>query len=350
MFDVEQRTDLLRERADDYVSVALKSATREYPHFPYFIASEPDSYKLHRIFHPAFYGSFDWHSCVEMHWVAVRLMRLFPDALPMDDARRILGALLTKENLEAELSFFRDPNHKSLERPYGWGWLLRLAAELSEWDDSQGQEWSRAVEPLAEYLANAMVSWLPKLTYPNRVGNHPNTAFSLSNLLVFAESRKGAAAEGWRDAVVSTAIRLYQNDRDYPGSFEPSSADFLSPCLCEAELMSRVLPGQEFLPWFEIFLPSLAESEPAALLTPAEVSDPTDGQIAHLHGLNLSRAWALVRLSGTLPDSDPRSGVMMAAAERHAWTSLPHVTGSDYMVEHWLAAYATLLLSAGQAS
>src|SRR5680860_936422 len=173
-FDERDRMTLLRERAASYVEVALQSIPKEYPHFPYFIATGPESYRTHREFHPAFYGSFDWHSCVEMHWVAVRLMRLFPQDVPAEIARATLDALLTPANIASEIAFFSDPSHKSLERPYGWGWLLRLAAELEQWDDPDGLRWSQAVEPLARLLLERLVEWLPKLTYPQRAGNHPN--------------------------------------------------------------------------------------------------------------------------------------------------------------------------------
>jgi hypothetical protein len=341
-FDNQQRIDVLRDRAESYVEVALESATREYPHFRYFIAAAPGSYRLHRELHPAFYGSFDWHSCVEMHWVAVRLMRLLPECVPLDRARAVLGGLLTPENLAAETEFFSTPHNKSLERPYGWAWLIQLAAELEQWEDPEGQQWSQAVEPLARLLSEKLVEWLPKLTYPQRTGVHPNTAFSLTNALVYARRHPESP---WNDAIARAARRFFLADTDHPAHYEPSGADFLSPGLCEAVLMARVLERSEFEAWLDGFLPRLADGSPASLFTPAVVSDPTDGQIAHLHGLNLSRAWAFVQLAAHFPDNDPRAGHMLDAAQSHAGVSLPAVTGSDYMVEHWLAAYAVLLLS-----
>jgi hypothetical protein len=341
-FDNQQRIDLLRDQAASYLDVALESATKEYPHFPYFIAAGPDSYRLHRELHPAFYGSFDWHSCVEMHWVAVRLMRLHPERVPLDRAKAVLGELLTPENLAAEAEFFSAPHNKSLERPYGWGWLLQLAAELEQWDDPEGRQWSRAVEPLARLLIEKLVEWLPGLTYPQRTGVHPNTAFSLINALVYARRHPESC---WNDAIEQATRRFFLADTDYPAHYEPSGADFLSPGLCEAVLMALVLEQSEFERWLDGFLPRLADGSPASLFTPAIISDPTDGQIAHLHGLNLSRAWAFAHLAAQLPPGDPRAAPMLDAIQRHAAASLPAVTGSDYMVEHWLAAYAVLLLS-----
>ena len=346
--DQQQRTSILRERAADYVRVALDNVTREYPHMPYFVATDPGPYPMHRELHPAFYGCFDWHSCVEMHWAIVRLLRRSPEAVPVGltaEARKTLGELLTEVNIAAEVRFFEDPNHRSLERPYGWGWLLTLHRELATWDDPDARRWARALEPLADLLTTNLLGWLPGLTYPQRVGVHPNTAFGLSRSYGHAERRAARGDGALLEAIQEAAVRWFADDEDYPARYEPSGADFLSAALSEAELMSRVLGPDGFPGWLGRFLPGLAEGRPGELFRPAEVSDPTDGQIAHLHGLNLSRAWAFVALAARLPASDARIAPMLAAAKRHAEASLPYVAGSDYMVEHWLAAYATLLLS-----
>ncbi len=344
-FDQRRRTAILRERAEAYVAVALEGITREYPHMPYFIAAGPDDYRTHRALHPAFYGCFDWHSCVEMVWVVVRLMRRFPGDLPEGEARAALRELLTDENIAAEVRFFSQPSHRTLERPYGWGWLLTLQHELETWDDPDGRRWAATLAPLADLLAANLARWLPALTYPQRTGMHPNTAFGLSRSLDHALSRAERGDAALLGAIREATFRFYASDTDFPGHYEPSGADFLSPALAEAELMARVVEPGAFPPWFGRFLPGIADGQPEQLFRPATVSDATDGQIAHLHGLNLSRAWAFTGLAAALPDLDPRVGPMLAAAERHADASLPHVSGSDYMVEHWLAAYATLLLS-----
>jgi hypothetical protein len=346
--DQQQRTSILRERAAGYVRVALDNVTREYPHMPYFVATDPGAYPMHRELHPAFYGCFDWHSCVEMHWAIVRLLRRFPEAVPVGlaaEAHATLGELLTEGNIAAEVWFFEDPNHRSLERPYGWGWLLALHRELAAWDDPDARRWAGALEPLADLLTTNLLGWLPKLTYPQRVGVHPNTAFGLSRSYGHAERRAARGDGALLEAIEEAAVRWFADDEDYPARYEPSGADFLSAALSEAELMSRVLGPYRFPGWLGRFLPGIAEGRPGELFRPAEVSDPTDGQIAHLHGLNLSRAWAFVALAARLPAGDARIAPMLAAAERHAEASLPYVAGSDYVVEHWLAAYATLLLS-----
>ncbi len=344
-FDAARRSAHLRERAAGYVQVAIESVTREYPTMPYFVATGPGPYPTQRELHPAFYGCFDWHSCVEMEWVIVRLLRRFPDVIPNDAARATLNELLTDQNIATEIAFFRDPNHRSLERPYGWGWLLTLHHELATWDDANSQRWAAVLQPLADLLTANLIGWLPRLTYPQRTGLHPNTAFSLSRSYDTALLRAGRGEATFLTAIREAANRWFSADTDYPARYEPSGADFLSATLSEAELMSRLLDPEAFPEWLERFLPGVAASQPAVLFHPVTVSDPTDGQIAHLHGLNLSRAWAFTAIAERLPPADPRIAPLLAAAERHAEASLPHVVGSHYMVEHWLAAYATLLLS-----
>lgn len=344
-FDQSHRLSLLRERVDSYLAISLANITREYPHMPFFIATGPGPYPTHREFHPAFYGCFDWHSCVELHWVIVRFLRLDPKASRADEARATLESLLTTDNIAAEVRFFSDPSHRSLERPYGWSWLLTLSQELESWDDADGRRWAEIVRPLAELLATNLTNWLPKLTYPQRTGVHPNIAFGLSRSYDWAVRRAAEGDPTLLRAIETASLGWFRDDAGYPARLEPSGSDFLSPALTEAELMSRLLPAEDFPAWLERFLPGLAQGEPETLFQPATISDPTDGQIAHLHGLNLSRAWALVTLADRLSANDRRREPMMAAAERHADASLPHVAGSDYMVEHWLAAYATLLLS-----
>lgn len=345
-FDRDHRSSILRQRAPDYLRVAVECITREYPHMPYYVATGPGPHPSHREFHPAFYGCFDWHSCVEMHWAIVRLLRRCPGADREHIARDTLDDLLTPDNLAVEARFFAEPNHRTLERPYGWGWLLTLHHELATWDDPDGRRWADAVSPFADLLATNLVMWLPKLTYPQRVGVHPNTAFALSRSYDHATRRAEQGDDALLTAIQTAALRWFLGDTDYPAHYEPSGADFLSPALVEADLMSRVMDRTAFISWLDRFLPPLGGNQSDALSEPAIVSDITDGQIAHLHGLNLSRAWALVDIAARLTDNDPRTAALLAAAERHAAASLPAVAGSDYMVEHWLAAYATALLSA----
>jgi hypothetical protein len=279
-----------------------------------------------------------------MHWVLVRLLKVAGDAVPAAQVRAALDGQLTEAGLRAEAEFMRARG--GFERPYGWGWALALAHELATWpDDPDAPRWAAAMEPLASALTENFLGWLPKATYPVRTGLHANTSFGLSMALPWARRLAAAGEPALAAAIGDAARRWYAADADYPAAWEPSGHDFLSPALAEAELMARLLPAGEFAPWLAAFLPGLADGAPASLFTPAVVSDSSDGQIAHLHGLNLSRAWCFRRLAETLPPGDSRIPACTQASRRHAEASLSHVTGDDYMVTHWLAAYAVLLFS-----
>jgi hypothetical protein len=339
-FDRATRLELLRERAVAYVDTAMHCATRPYPIYAFNIPSDDAPIPLYRDQHPAFYGSFDWHSCVEMHWVAVRLLKLFPEETANTAARETIDRLITPEHMAAERAFFDLPFHGGWERPYGWGWYLTLAVELATWDDPDAQRWSALLQPLATYFEEGLIAWLPKLTYAVRHGVHQNTAFGLSLAHRYAEYRAEHGDRTLLDAIHGSAIGWFLNDVDAPVAYEPSGSDFLSGVLTEAELMSQALPDDRFVAWFDAYLPGYHRD----LFTPAFVSDASEGHIAHLHGLNLSRAWAMTVIADHLPATDHRIEQLMASAEQHAHAALPHVTGSDYMVEHWLAVYAVLLL------
>jgi len=344
-FDRVDRHALLRDLAPGYLDLAIENIEREFPHMPWLVVTGPGTLPGHRDLHPCFFGSFDWHSCVEMYWVAVRLMRLHAGLPGEAAARELIGELLIPANVAAEARFFDDPGHRGFERPYGWGWLLTLQAELDGWDDPDGRAWAGNLRPLSETIAGLLLAWLPLLTYPQRVGMHANTAFGLLRSLDFATTRARDGDEQLLEAIRTAATRMFLHDMDYPARYEPSGADFLSPALTEAELMARLLPELEFPSWLESFLPGLAEQEPMQLFTPAVVSDISDGQIAHLAGLNLSRAASFLAIVNALPERDPRVPPLTAAAERHAGASLSLVRGGGYMAEHWLSAYATLVLS-----
>ena len=309
----------------------------------YYITA-PGPLRAPRELHPAFFGSLDWHSCVEMHWVLVRLLRLFPDLAIAPEARAALDEDLASEKLAVEAAFCADPAHRGFERPYGWGWALTLADELAGWEDADATRWLANLTPLADVLRERLIEWLPKATYPVRMGLHGNSAFGLSLALGYARTRARAGDGALERAIGDAASRWFAGDRDYPARFEPSGSDFLSPALTEAELVRALLDENAFVRWLDAFLPTLASGEPSSLLKLAIVSDPSDGQGAHLHGLNLSRAFCMRRIAEALPAGDRRLDVLAASIDAHADASLSAVVGSHYMVEHWLAAYAVLLL------
>jgi hypothetical protein len=337
--------DILSERAAAYAQVAVANIGREFPSHLVHLMTEPGDFPARPAERtPVFYGSLDWHSCVEMYWLLVRLLRLAAESVPAGQIRALLDAQLTADKLAAEASFATSADGRH-ERPYGWAWALALVHEIASLDDVQAHGWLTAVAPLADGLTKGFLDWLPKATYPVRHGVHANSAFSLSVALPFAARQARAGRPELAAAIEAKALGWFSGDTDYPGGYEPSGQDFLSPALTETELMSRLLAQPEFADWLAAFLPGIAAGEPAPLFTPAVVSDDSDGQIAHLHGLNASRAYCWRRIAESLPEGDARIAPALAAARTHLDAALPHVTGGDYMVEHWLAAYAVLALT-----
>ncbi|MGI9005431.1 MAG: DUF2891 domain-containing protein [Streptosporangiaceae bacterium] len=334
---------LLEQNAAAYAQVAMTNIDREFPNDIWCTMEEPGDFPHRpRDRQPIFFGSYDWHSCVEMHWLLVRLLRAAPGAVPQDEVRSLLDRQFRPEAGQAEAAYVAGPSGPGR---YAWGWALRLHAECAEFDDPDAQRWAAALRPLADAVTGLFIGWLPKATYPVRYGLHPNTAFALSRSLPHARALAAAGDSRLADAIGDAAGRWFRADTGYPGAWEPSGSDFLSPALTEAELMALLLPAADFASWLTAFLPGIENGEPAALFSPAIVSDSSDGQIAHLHGLNASRAWCWRRIAETLPAGDPRARPALEAARVHAGAALPHAVGDHYMVDHWLAAYAVLLLS-----
>ena len=328
--------------APELAATALRTVREEFPNGLRVEYTRPgDAPHRPRDRHPAFYGSYDWHSAVEMHWVLLRLLRVAGPSVPAAEIGAVLDEHLTPAAIATEMAYFA--GSPGAERPYGWAWALTLADEAASWaaapdaPPSAGR-WAATLAPMTDHFLGALVRWLPTATYPVRSGLHPNSAFGLLMSLTAARRSPDPTALA---TLTHAALRWFGDDVDAPVRWEPSGSDFLSPVLTEALLMAEVLPPAEFEPWLSAFLPGLAAGP---LFAPAVVSDAGDGQTAHLHGLNLSRAWSMRRLASVLPSGDPRVPVLLASAAAHAAVALPQVSGSDYMVEHWLAAYAMLYL------
>lgn len=333
---------MTRAQASSFANLALKGLRKEYPNKPGDVVNSEADVKNPRAVHPAFYGSFDWHSSVHGHWMLVRLLRRFPNLEERQAIRGVLGEHLTAKNLQAEADYFARPNSQSFERPYGWAWLLKLAEEIHDWDDADAKQWSKNLKPLTEAIVARYLAYFPKQTYPIRSGVHPNTAFGLAFALDYARAVDHKPLQ----ALLAERSRTYfGQDAHIPAHWEPDGADFFSPSLMEADLMRRVLPPAEFRTWFARFLPLVAKGEPKTLFTPAKVSDRSDPQIVHLDGLNLSRAWCVRSIAAALDKDDPARRVLLDSAARHAEAALVHVASGDYAGEHWLASFAVYLLS-----
>jgi Protein of unknown function (DUF2891) len=339
---------LSESAAARFAALALKCLHQEYPnHISHTLNSAADARPPHELT-PAFYGCLDWHSDVHGHWLLVRLLRLFPHAPFASQARAAVGQSLTPANIAGEVAYLGGAGRASFERPYGLAWLLQLGAELRRWDDADARRWSRLLAPLETAAATRIESWLPKLHYPIRIGEHDQTAFSFGLMWDWAGMSGDAHM---RELLTDAAQRFYQHDRNCPLTYEPSGEDFLSPCLAEADFMRRVLPPTAFARWLTDFLPQIPTRAAAAArptgawLSPGVVTDRADPKLAHIDGLNLSRAWMLEGIAHGLPPHDPRIAALLATAARHRDAALPAVTGEHYEGGHWLGTYAVYLTS-----
>lgn len=333
-------TRLTAETAALYARTALGHVTRPWPYKMDHVLTGPEDVISPRDAHPIFFGSFDWHSCVHGWWTLFTTLRLHPDMAEANQIIALADDSFTPEKVAAETAYLARPSSRGFERPYGWAWLLMLAAELNRHDTDHGRRWSETLRPLSTAFADRFKAYLPLATYPVRVGTHFNTAFALRLTLDYAEA---FGDTGLAALCRDRALAWHADDSDCP-AWEPSQDEFLSSALTEAALMRRVL-GDGFPAWFDAFLPHVADRRPATLFTPASVSDRSDGKIAHLDGLNLSRAWCWREIASGLPADHPARPVAQASARTHLDAALPQVTG-DYMGEHWLASFALLALLA----
>jgi len=330
------------ETAGRLAQLALDCVHREYPNKIAHVLNSDDDALPPRQLTPAFYGCFDWHSAVHGHWLLARLARRYPDAEFAARARAALDRSLTEANIAAEAAYLRGEGRTSFERPYGLAWLLQLATELREWPDDQARRWSSALVPLEQTATSRLGEWLPKLSHPIRTGEHSQTAFAFGLALDWA---RGSGNEEMTRLLEGRTRDLYLDDRDCPLAYEPSGQDFLSPCIAEADLVRRVLTPPQFAAWLGAFLPGLPLDGSTDWLEPAVVSDPTDGKLVHLDGLNLSRAWMLEGIAGGLPGDDPRRAGLQGCADVHAHSGLASVRADNYEGGHWLGSFAVYLVT-----
>ena len=334
-------TQMTPAMASRFASLALNHLTREFPNKLMHAMSSAQDARTPRQLHPIFYGSYDWHSCVHGYWLLLRLLNTYPELPEAEKIIAVVGQHFTAQNVAGEMAYLQQPQHAGFERPYGWAWFLALTQQLQEMALPQAAEWAKNLAPMARFFEESFTAFLPKATYPLRVGSHFNTAFALALTLDYARSVK----HGPLCALIEETARRWHQDDVHCQAWEPGGDEFLSPSLMEAELMRRVLPGEEFILWFDRFLPELAQRQPATLFTPATVTDRSDGKIGHLDGLNLSRAWCQRSLASALPAGDARAALLRHTAEEHLHSALDNLD-SDYMGEHWLATFALLALEA----
>lgn len=342
-FQSSNAESITAQQVGAMADLASRCVHQQYPNVVKHYFGGPQDVRSPKAMHPAFYGCLDWHSSVHGHWLMVRLLRT-QDMENRQDLIDQLDISFTESNLNAELAYFNRANSgSSYERPYGLAWYLQLMTELRQWEDPKAKQWLKILMPLENKIIENISNWLPKLAYPIRGGEHSQTAFAFGLMLDSAdESGNEALAALIRDR----SKTYYLADRQCPLAYEPSGQDFLSPCLAEADLMRRVLPKEEFGQWLNKFLPAIPANGDGSWIKVARVTDRSDGKLAHLDGLNLSRAWMLEGIAGGLSKADPRRKSILAAVKHHKEAALPVVMGDlHYMGSHWLGSFATYLLT-----
>jgi Protein of unknown function (DUF2891) len=327
--------------AERFAKLALACVHKEYPNKIAHVMNGDEDVAPPRRLTPAFYGCFDWHSSVHGHWLLARLALTFPEAPFASPARDALQQSLTPEHIQAEVAYLNGQGRASFERPYGLAWLLQLGQELREWDDPIAKVLSANLKPLEDAAKIRLSDWLPKLANPIRIGEHNQTAFSFGLML---DAARQSGDKDFEALLVKKIREFYLNDRNCPLAYEPSGEDFLSPCIGEADVVRRVLPPKEFAVWLAKFMPQIPATG-AVFLKPAISTDPSDPKLAHLDGLNLSRAWMMEGIASALPAKDPRLGSIEATAAAHRAKGLAAVTGEHYEGGHWLGSFAVYLVT-----
>lgn len=332
----EKPLSITKEIAENLSRLPVKCLQKEYPNKLNQSLTDVTEIGPPAQLHPAFFGCYDWHSSVHGHWMLVKLLKQFPDLSRKDTILTLLTENLTAKNINAEIAYFKRKSEKSYERTYGWAWLLKLQQELDSWPIPEAKEIAQNLQPLTDLLVERYLEFLPRLNYPIRSGEHPNTGFGLALAYDYAESAK---KDSLVQSIKTRSKDYFLNDNLCPMTWEPGGFDFLSPCLQEADLMARVLAPEEFKDWLDRFLPDL--KNPEFKLEQAKVSDRTDGKLVHLDGVNFCRAWSLYRIVKVIPEYHH----LIRVANQHIEASLPNISDGGYEGEHWLASFAIYALS-----
>lgn len=335
---IPELPELTATVASGFVDLSLHCVDRPYPYKIGYRFPSEDWVKPHYKVHPSFYGCWDWHSAVHGHWAMVKVLKMFPDLEVADSIRMKLRANLTRENLTTEYDFFANQSFTGgFERTYGWAWLLKLYEELYSWEDDEAQQWLKDMQPLAELLAQKTIDYLQVLSSPLRPGTHANTAFSFGLMAEYAETTGDAAL---MTAIKDFSLKHFKGDQNCPTAYEPSGTDFISPCLAEAALMTKVLLSEDYFSWFQDFLPTPSSPAFSSIENPPVVLDKEDPGIGHLIGLMFQRAWCLKQIAAVFGDTDPRKAYYLDIAVKHIEAGERIMFDSGYGGAHWLATFA----------
>lgn len=341
---LEKKSEVNSQLDQRFSQLALSCIHKEFPNIIKHMMVNSEQVKTPKALYPAFYGCFDWHSSVHGHWLLVRLLRTNTDLTNRKEIIEKLSQSFTPENIKGELEYFNRANTgTSFERPYGLAWFLQLTSELRQWDHPISAKWLKILIPLENKIVANLSSWLPKLAYPIRVGEHSQTAFAFGLILDWSQIAQNKTMQNKLSKKINA---FYFKDVNCPLNYEPSGQDFLSPCLAEADLMRRIMPATKYALWLDKFLPNIPTKKNEQWLSPVVVSDASDGKLAHLDGLNLSRAWMLQGIAKGLPEDDPRRLNILATAQSHQQAGINAIVNDlHYMGSHWLGSFATYLVT-----
>lgn len=314
---------------------------QEYPNkTAHVINAATDAKLFPSELHPAFYGCFDWHSSVHGHWMLVKLLKTKPFLKNKEDIMKLLNGSFQPEKIKAEAQYFNKYEvAKSFERTYGWAWLLQLDAELASWDNVQAKIWHQNLKPLTDEVVKLWKEYLPKQTYPNRTGVHPNTAFALSFAIDWART---VGEKDFENQLIEKAKYFYLKDEKTPAYLEPDGSDFFSPSLQIADLMTRILPQKEYVKWFNHFYEKRSIENISQIPV---ISDINDFQTVHLVGLSFTRAWCMKSIAKFLPENHKYKKTFEETADKFLSNALPLVFKGNYGGDHWLASFAVYALS-----
>jgi hypothetical protein len=334
-------SQLTEEQAVRLARLPLHCINTEYPNkTSHLINNQSEATLLPSQLHPSFYGCLDWHSSVHGHWMLVKILKEFPGISLKDSIISVLQGSFTEVKIKGEVDYYLNfKNSNTFERTYGWAWLLKLDQELSTWEDPLAREFSSALRPLSDKIVELWKDYLNKMTYPNRTGVHPNTAFGLVFALDWARTNKDTAFEA---GIIKKAKEFYLDNVATPAYLEPDGTDFLSPSLEIADLMSRILQDREFRKWLSKFYERRSLEN---LIKLPVVSDRTDYQIVHLDGLTMSRAWCMKGIAGKLPEKDKIKQLFEKTSAAFLEHALPNILSGNYGGEHWLASFAVYALT-----
>ncbi len=337
----QDKTGFTDDIASKLAEKPLKCIEQEFPNKTAHIINNANEATLTPVqLHPSFYGCFDWHSSVHGHWMLLKILKDKPNLKESSEIVKLLDQSFAPEKILAEAQYFTKYEiAKNFERTYGWAWLLKLDQELATWDHPKAKIWHQNMKPLTDEILRLWKDYLPKQTYPNRTGVHPNTAFAMAFALDWSRATGDKIFE---KELIEKSKYFYLKDEKTPAYLEPDGSDFFSPSLQIADLMRRILPQKEFVLWLNKFYDKRSLENISQIPI---ISDINDFQTVHLVGLSFTKSWCMQGIANALPKNHPLRTRFQDTSDKFLKNSLPLVFAGNYGGDHWLASFAVYALS-----